>query len=91
MAGLSDDEMRRITLGPTAPEWDPFDAALMTAVDELRADAMISDKTWSALAARYDTPQLLDVVFTVGEYTLVSMALNTLGVELDEGFEGFPK
>jgi hypothetical protein len=34
---------------------------------------------------------LLDLVFTIGEYTLVSMALSTLGVALDDGLEGFPK
>jgi 4-carboxymuconolactone decarboxylase len=89
--GLSDVEIRRITQGPAAPGWDPFEATLLTAVDELHADAIISDNTWSALSARYDTPQLLDLVFTVGEYTLVSMALNTLGVALDDGLEGFPK
>jgi len=27
----------------------------------------------------------MDVVFAVGQYNLVSMALNTLGVQLDEG------
>jgi hypothetical protein len=35
--------------------------------------------------------KLLDVVFTVGQYTLVSMALNSLGVQLDPGLSGFPK
>jgi hypothetical protein len=39
---------------------------------------------------RYGTRELLDLVFTVGQYTLVSMALNTLGVALDPGVEGFP-
>jgi len=34
--------------------------------------------------------QLMDVVFTVGQYNLVSMALNTLGVQQDEGLPGFP-
>jgi hypothetical protein len=34
--------------------------------------------------------QLLDLVFTVGQYNLVSMALNTLGVQQDKGFPGFP-
>ena len=89
--GLSNDEIRRITQGPSAPGWDPFDATLLTAADELRAQAMIGDATWSALAARYSTMQLLDLVFTVGQYTLVSMALNTLGVQLDAGVEGFPR
>jgi alkylhydroperoxidase family enzyme len=88
--GLSDDEIRRITLGPAAPGWDPFEAALLRAADELRADAMIGDSTWEVLAARYGTRELLDLVFTVGQYTLVSMALNTLGVALDPGIEGFP-
>jgi len=90
MAGLSDAEIRRIPLGPSAPGWDPFEATLLTAVDELRADSMIKDETWSALVARYDTKQVIDLVFTVGQYTLVSMALNTLGVQLDDGIEGFP-
>jgi len=33
----------------------------------------------------------MDVVFTVGQYNLVSWALNTLGVQRDEGIGGFPK
>ena len=37
----------------------------------------------------FDTQQLLDIVFTVGNYNLVSMALNTLGVRLDEDIPGF--
>jgi hypothetical protein len=31
----------------------------------------------------------MDVVFAVGNYNLVSMVLNTLGVQLDEGLKGF--
>jgi hypothetical protein len=60
------------------------------AVDELHADSFISDATWKALAGRYNTEQLLDLIFTAGQYTLVSMALNSCGVQLEEGFEGFP-
>ena len=33
----------------------------------------------------------MDVVFTVGQYTLVSMALNSLGVQLDAGLAGFAR
>jgi len=89
--GLSDDEITRITRGPDAPGWEPLDAALLRAADELHRDSRIGDATWSALRAGYETQQLIDVVFTVGQYTLVSMALNTLGVELDEGIPGFPR
>src|SRR6266508_4352870 len=54
-----------------------------------REREFISDAVWDALAATYDTRQLLDLIFTVGQYNLVSMALNTLGVRLDEGVAGF--
>jgi hypothetical protein len=62
---------------------------LLLAVDELRGDAMISDTTWAGLSKSYNQKQMMDVVFTVGQYNLVSMALNSFGVQLDEGLEGF--
>lgn len=89
-AGLSEDEIARIADGPDADGWSDFDRVQLRAVDELHADSFISDATWAALSQRYDTRQLMDFVFTVGQYTLVSMALNTLGVQLDEGLSGFP-
>jgi 4-carboxymuconolactone decarboxylase len=90
-SGISDTEIERIAAGPDAPGWSREDATLLRAVDELRTDAFVSDATWSALASRYDERQLLDLIFTVGQYQLVSMALNTLGVQLDAGVPGFPK
>ena len=88
-AGLTDEEIARIKAGPDAAGWDAFDASLLRAVDELHADAFISDATWAALSERYTTQQCMDVVFTVGQYNLVSMALNTFGVQLDKGVKGF--
>ena len=88
-AGLTDEEIARIKEGPDAEGWDPFDAALLRAADELHADALISDATWASLGERYNTQQLMDVVFTVGQYNMVSMALNTFGVQLDKGVKGF--
>lgn len=83
--GLSDADIDRIADGADAPGWSDDDAALLRAVDELHGDAFISDATWQKLAARWSVQQLMDVVFTVGQYALVSMALNTLGVQLDPG------
>ena len=55
----------------------------------MHADSFISDATWSALSEHYDTRQLMDLLFTVGQYNLVSMVLNSLGVQLDEGLPGW--
>ncbi|MEH6637654.1 MAG: carboxymuconolactone decarboxylase family protein [Porticoccaceae bacterium] len=88
---LSDAEMERIKLGADAEGWTEQEALLLKATDELHADAFISNPTWAGLSKSYNTQQLMDVVFTVGQYNLVSMALNTLGVQLDEGMELDPE
>ena len=77
--------------GPKAAGWDAFDATLLRATDELYSDAIITDATWNALAKRYNQQQLVDVVATVGQYSLISMLLNSLGVQLEEGVPGFPQ
>jgi len=89
--GLTDDEIQGIMDGPDSNRWNKFDATLLRAVDELYYDSFISDPTWKTLTERYNTQQLLDLVFTVGQYNLVSMALNTLGVQLEDDTKGFPK
>jgi len=89
--GLKDEEILRITKGPDDPGWSKFDAALIRAVDELYYDAIISDATWKVLAERYNEKQLMDVIFTVGDYNVVSWALNSMGVQLEEGVPGFPE
>jgi alkylhydroperoxidase family enzyme len=80
-SGLSDEEIERITTGPDADGWSDLERLLLRATDELHADAFISDATWSGLSAHLSTEQLIDLVFTVGQYNLVSMALNSLGVQ----------
>jgi alkylhydroperoxidase family enzyme len=88
-AGLSESEVERVKEGADAQGWDDFDATLMRAVDELHADARISDATWEELATRYDERQLIEVPMLVGHYYMVAFALNSLGVELEPGVAGF--
>jgi len=87
--GLTDEDIARIKQGPDAAGLDPFDAALLRAVDELDEDAFVSDATWQALCERFDTAQVMDVIFTVGQYRLVSMALNSLGVQPEQPVADF--
>ncbi len=84
-AGLTDAEVARIKKGADAPGWSAAEAALLRASDELHKDQFISDATWKALLQHFTQKQCMDVVFTVGQYTQVSMILNSFGVQLDEG------
>ncbi len=88
-AGLTAEDVRRISQGPQAAGLSDGDRLLLVATDELHTDACISEPTWQALAKSYNQRQLMDLVFTVGQYNMVSMALNSFGVQLDEGLEGF--
>ncbi|HPA39826.1 MAG TPA: carboxymuconolactone decarboxylase family protein, partial [Phenylobacterium sp.] len=67
------------------PSWSPADAALLQASDELHHDQFITPATWTALKAHFSDKQCMDLVYTAGQYTQVSMILNTFGVQLDEG------
>lgn len=88
--GLTAAEIRALTQDPASHDWSTGDRALIDAADELHDDQCISDSTWNALSGTWNEQQLLDLVFAVGQYTLVSMALNTCGVQLDDGIPGFP-
>jgi alkylhydroperoxidase family enzyme len=84
-AGLTDAEIKRIKVGADAEGWTEADAALIQAADELHKDFFISDKSWISLGNFFSDKQRMDVVFTVGQYTQVSMFLNSFGVQLDPG------
>lgn len=84
-AGLTQAEIKAVAQGPDASGWNDHERALLRAVDELHADAFISDAVYQQLAASYDKRQMMDLVFTVGQYNMLSMALNTFGVQLDPG------
>ena len=88
-AGMSDAELRSCQTGSATPGLSELDRLLFKAAEELHTDAHISDATWAGLAERLSTEQLMDLVFTVGQYSLVSMALNSFGVQPDPGLPGW--
>jgi 4-carboxymuconolactone decarboxylase len=83
-AGLTEAEIANIKAGADAG-WSAADAALIQATDELHSDQFIGEATWAALGQHFTDKQRMDVVFTTGQYTQVSMILNTFGVQLDAG------
>jgi 4-carboxymuconolactone decarboxylase len=81
--GLTEDEIARIQAGPDADGWSEIDRAMLRATDELTGNHHISDATWAALGGLGDKGRM-DLVFTVGQYTQVSMMLNSFGVQVED-------
>lgn len=83
-AGLSDEDIAGLERGEAT---DELDRAVLTAVDELRRDAVVTDATWTTLSTHLDEHQLMDLVFTIGCYGSLAMAINTFGVQPDPDTE----
>jgi 4-carboxymuconolactone decarboxylase len=87
--GVADDEIRLIQAGPEAAGWTEADRAILRATDDLHRDAHVSDDVWTQLCLSLDEQQRMDLVFTVGQYNMVSMALNSFGVQPDPDLPTF--
>jgi 4-carboxymuconolactone decarboxylase len=79
--GLTDADIDGVQRGDAS---DELDLAVIRAVDELQDKSVISDATWAALSERLDEQQRMDLVFTIGCYGALAMAINTFGVEPDQ-------
>jgi alkylhydroperoxidase family enzyme len=87
--GFGEAEFEALAEGADASLWTPAEAALIRAADDLCVDAFVSDATWDALTTHCTEQQVLDTVFTVGNYVMLAMGLNSFGVQLDAGYPGF--
>ncbi|MEK9823898.1 MAG: carboxymuconolactone decarboxylase family protein [Gammaproteobacteria bacterium] len=83
-AGLTPDEIEAIKTGSDATNWSHHERLILRACDELHKDVFISDEVWEGLTETYSTEQMMDLIFTCGQYRMLAGALNSLGVPLDE-------
>ena len=83
-AGLTASEIDAIRDGEVTNDQD---RVVVRAVDELDERSTISDATWAELGRHFDDRQRMDLVFTVGCYCSLAMAVNTFGIE-DEDPDG---
>lgn len=83
-AGLTDSEIAALKQGPDASVWSAKDKILLSATDELHSDYFISDPTWAELKKHWTDEQIMDLIFAAGSYVMVSMALNSLGIQIEK-------
>lgn len=79
--GLGDDRIASLAGGLDG--MTPEDAALCRAVDELIDGARLSDATYQAVQDRVGPAGLLDLMATVGHYSVLAYILNSLDTPLD--------
>jgi alkylhydroperoxidase family enzyme len=79
-AGLTDTEITLVAEPIARGTWTASERALLSAADELHTDQDVSDATWTVLAEHYDAPALVEILFVVGQYTMLSMVANAAGI-----------
>ena len=87
-AGLENAEIEAIPLGADYVGWTMADRTLLAAVDELVIDHCISDEVWGHLAKRFSDPELIELALLAGHYALIAAALNSFGVQAENGTVG---
>jgi alkylhydroperoxidase family enzyme len=89
-AGLSSSEIALVAHGSRARGWSAFDAALLSAAEELHEACAVADATWTQLSSRYDERQLIELLVIAGEYHLMSFVLNGLRIDAEPGVAAMP-
>lgn len=87
-AGLTTQEIERIIVGSSAPEWNAHERALLRAVEELHEDAMIGDKTWAQLSQRLNEHQLVELTVLIGQFVATAYFQNSLRLRLERENKG---
>jgi 4-carboxymuconolactone decarboxylase len=85
-AGLDDADLDLLSRDTVGDDGEPSTLLLIRAADELLAEHALTDATWSELAAVYPVPQVIEICMLVGEYAMLAGALNSMGVQIEEGY-----
>jgi AhpD family alkylhydroperoxidase len=82
-AGLTAEEIARVTDGSHAPGWSERERLLLTVVDDLHRTRDLSDRTWAALSKELDERTRIELLMLVGHYEMLATTLHVLRVEPD--------
>jgi 4-carboxymuconolactone decarboxylase len=77
-AGLSPEDIGAIRSGESPVRHDQM---VIQAVDDLTATSAVTQAVWNELGQVFTDEQRMDLVFTIGGYLLLAMAVNTFGIQ----------
>lgn len=83
--GLDADQILAVPAGADADVFDARQQLLLRAVDQLVATKTIDDALWASLREHYSEVQMMDFVFTCGNYLTISLVQNAVRIELEAG------
>ncbi len=86
--GMTEEELRGVTIGSTAPGWSEHERNMLKAVEQLCERQSISDEVWDALARAWTDKQQIEFPAVVGQYIASAIMHNTLRTRISERNKG---
>jgi 4-carboxymuconolactone decarboxylase len=80
-AGLTEQQIQAVTIGPAADVWTPLERTLLSTVDDIIDEHAVGDATWAELAAHFEPAEIFELLFLIGGYLCVAGVLNSIGVQ----------
>ena len=78
--GLEARHFEAVIEGPDADLWSDVQRLCLRAADQLCVNHDIDDATWNALASQFDARQMMELLFIIGSYTMLSWVLRAVRV-----------
>jgi 4-carboxymuconolactone decarboxylase len=83
-AGMSGAEIEAAKTGADDIVWSELDRHALRATDQMYRGKTIDDATWDGLAAHFDNSQMLEILFTIGTFAMMSWIFNCTGLQLED-------
>jgi 4-carboxymuconolactone decarboxylase len=80
-AGLTEQQIQAVTVGPAADVWTPLERTLLSTVDDMIDEHAVGDATWVELAAHFGPAAILELLFLIGGYLCLAAVLNSIGLQ----------
>lgn len=85
---ITEHDIEAIKQGAGSPHWSDFERDLLRAIDQMRDSYDLDEELWAALAAKFDQRQMMELMFAIGTYMMLSALVNSLRIPLEAGAEG---
>lgn len=85
LAGFTDEMIEGVKQGPDAAVWTGLDRLVLRAADQLCETGDVDQPTWDALAKDLDHQQMLELLFTVGSYTMLAWIFRATRLQPEAG------
>ena len=89
--GFVEADFEALCVGADSPHWQPAEAAIIAAVDDMQSHWNIGPDSWERLSRHFSPQQIVDLIYLAGNFATIAVALNALRVPPEAGLPPLPE